>query len=335
MLHRLLRGVVLIVAVCVGFSTISTRATATPNATPAADCDPAKGTCVFKPLPEPKPASYNQTAITKIDLEKYPLVPEITEHVKQIYQEGLKKGNNIRIFSKIGDCMTATDDFMKPFSTTSYVLGDYDSLAKVIKVFAKVPARGSDSTVDSFDNPGLAAVSGFNSAGVLDSIWSDPKFCKADESPLSCEYRLSKPGIALIMFGTNDLKSIQSDQFNFYLRRVVVQTANAGIIPILSTFPVQPGFEKESDLFNQITVQIALDYDIPLMNLYAALKPLPHQGVDPVNTTHMTKPDNGNAGDLSKDGLQFGYNVHNLLTLQSLEAVLKAVAPDLLDSATR
>ena len=86
-------------------------------------------------------------------------------------------------------------------------------------------------------------------------------------------------------------------------------------------------------LFNKITVKVATDYDIPLINLYLALKPLPHQGVDPAQTTHMTKPDSGKSADFSKDGLQYGYNVRNLLTLQTLQAVIKSVSPHLLDGA--
>ena len=295
----------------------------------AEGCDPVKGTCKFTALPEPKPVKLNEAEIARIDLTTLPLVPKITEHIKAIYQEGLKKGNNIHVFSKVGDCMTATDDFLKPFSEAGYSLGDYGSLAKVIKFFEKDLV--GDTKLNSFANPGQAATSGFNAAGVLDSIWSDPKVCKPDESPLRCEYRIAKPGIALIMFGTNDMKSIQPDQFDFYLRRVVVQTANAGIIPVLSTFPVQPGLEKQSVLYNQITARIAADYDLPLINLYLGLKPLPNQGVDPVNTTHMTKPEKGTTGDLTKDSLTAGYNTRNLLTLQTLEAVLDAIDPTLLE----
>ncbi len=129
------------------------------------------------------------------------------------------------------------------------------------------------------------------------------------------------------MFGTNDIKSIEPKDFDLYLRRVVAQTINDGTIPILSTFPTQPGLEDKSILYNQITVKIAMDYDVPLINLWLALKPLPHQGIDPENNTHMTKPADGHVAYFTVDDLQAGYNVRNLLTLQTLEAVLKKVDP--------
>jgi hypothetical protein len=290
------------------------------------------------PFPEPKPGKFDQAAIEKIDLDTYPLVPTITDHVLSIYKEGVRKGNNIHVFSKIGDCMTATPDFMAPYASNNYDLGNYTALDKIIKYYVGIPARGKSAKApdnyDSFVNPGLAATSGFNAAGILDSIWSDPKVCKSNESPLSCEFRVSKPGIAVIMFGTNDIKSIKPDEFDLYLRRVVVQTINNGTIPILSTFPIQPGLEERSKLYNQITVQVATDYDVPLINLYLGLKPLPHQGVDPAVTTHMTKPDDGKTGSLTKDDLQAGYNVRNLLTLQTLGAVLAKVDPSMADLAS-
>jgi hypothetical protein len=290
----------------------------------------AEGSCPFVPLPEPKPGKFDQAAAAKIDLKSFPIVPEVPAHVKAIYQEGLRRGQNTRVFSKIGDCMTATPNFLEPIGKGEYSLASYTSLKKVIDYYAGVPVRGNEAEFDSFTNPGLAATSGFNAAGVLDVTWSDPKWCKGSESPLVCEYRVSKPSIAIIMFGTNDLKSITPDQFDFYLRQVVVQTANAGIVPLLSTFPVQPGAEAASLLYNQITAQIAVEYDLPLINLWLAFEPLPHKGVDPVDTTHMTKPDSGRAASFEEADLQAGYNMRNLVTLQALEAVLKVLEPDAL-----
>jgi hypothetical protein len=298
--------------------------------TPAATCAPGQEPCGFTPLPEPRPGQLDQAAIAQIDLTTYPAVPEIPAQVSAIYQEGLRRGNNPRTFSKVGDCMTATPNFLIPIASGDYDLGSYTSLKKVIDYFAGVPVHGTADKDDSFSNPGLAAASGFNAPSVLDPTWADPKWCKADESPLACEYHVSKPEFALIMFGTNDLKSITPEQYDFYLRRVVVQTINAGIVPILSTFPAQPGMVEKSILYNQVTVKVAVDYHIPLINLWLALKPLPNQGVDPVNTTHMTKPQDGHSAYFTTTDLQAGYNVRNLLTLQALEAVLKVVAPDAL-----
>jgi hypothetical protein len=75
-------------------------------------------------------------------------------------------------------------------------------------------------------------------------------------------------------------------------------------------------------------VQIAADYDIPLINLWLAFEPLPNKGIDPANSTHMTIPASGNTANFTEADLKAGYNMRNLLTLQTLEAVLKMVDPD-------
>lgn len=287
----------------------------------------------FKPVAEPKIGKFDPASIANIDLKAYPIVPEVSNYVSVIYQEGRRLGNNPSVFSKVGDCMTATEDFMAPFAKGDYNLDQYASLQAVIERFLGAPARTPDSGFDSFSNPGLAAASGFNAASVLDSTWSDPKWCGGDESPLSCEYRISKPSFAFIMFGTNDIKSVTPEQFEYYLRSVVVQTINVGVVPILSTFPNQPNQIDASVLYNKITVKVAQEYKIPLINLWLAFDPLPHQGVDPTNTTHMTKPDSGKTASFAKIDLTAGYNVRNLLSLQTLEAVLKVVDPGSLKKA--
>src|SRR5689334_16647435 len=94
--------------------------------TPTPTCDPAKSTCKFATLPVPKTSKLDQAAVEKINLDSYPLIPTIDDHVLLIYQEGMKKGNNLHVFSKDGDCMTATPDFMSPYAhNDNYDLGDY------------------------------------------------------------------------------------------------------------------------------------------------------------------------------------------------------------------
>lgn len=284
----------------------------------------------FTPLPEPTEGSPDEAALKQIDLKAYPILPDLegddalAGYVRAVYTEGQRLGNHPAVFSKAGDCMTANPDFLTPFAKPGgYDLGEYQSLQAVIDYYAAEIVRSPDSGLNSFSNPSLAAASGFNAASVLDPTWSDPALCGAEESPLSCEYRLSRPAVALILFGTNDQKSLTLGQFDYYLRRVLVQTLNAGIVPLVSTFPNQPGFVEKSILFNQVVVRAALDYNVPLINLWRAFEPLPDQGIDPKEPTHMTTPASGNVASFAPADLTAGHNMHNLLTLQALEALRK------------
>ena len=49
-----------------------------------------------------------------------------------------------------------------------------------------------------------AARIGFTASAVLDAAWADARACQRGESPLACEFRLTRPSLAFISLGTND-----------------------------------------------------------------------------------------------------------------------------------
>ncbi len=223
-------------------------------------------------------AAFDPAAAAAIQLDDIPVLPQITDTARQIFARGQQAGRDPHVFSKIGDCMTASPNFMVPFSTAGgYDLGDYQNLQPVIDYFSASTIRDQ---YNALSNPGLATTTGFTTVSVQDPIWADPQFCSANESPLTCEYRVSNPAFALIMFGTNDTTFFEADSFNQYLRQIIDQTIAANIVPVLYTFPERPEFPDKSILFNQIVVQIAQDYDLPLINLYRALEDLPDKGIN-------------------------------------------------------
>ena len=292
--------------------TSATLATPTPSA-PTRPAPPVLG-------------GFDPATVADIALDDYAIIPEIGAQAKAIYQAGIAAGNNPRVFSKLGDCMTENPNFLAPFSAGQYELGEYASLQTVIEQFAGTPARaGQGWTDDSFATVGFAAASGFNIAGPLDPIWANPKWCTAGESPLACEYRVAKPSLAIIMFGTNDVTYTNADTYNFYLRTLVATTLDHNILPLLNTFPTRPEDPAKSLLLNQIVVKVALDYGVPLVNLNRALEPLPHHGVDPADTIHLNVPPSARTDVFTTENLHYGFPMRNLVTLQTLEAVLDGV----------
>jgi hypothetical protein len=130
------------------------------------------------------------------------------------------------------------------------------------------------------------------------------------------------------MFGTNDTTFFEPEAFNGYLRQIIDQTIKANIVPILYTFPERPEFPEKSILFNQIIVQIAKDYDLPLINLYRALETLPDKGINLKDPIHLSSPIDDNAGNFTPENLERGYTLRNLLTLQSLDVMIKGLNED-------
>ena len=72
-------------------------------------------------------------------------------------------------------------------------------------------------------------------------------------------------------------------------------------------------------------VRAALDYDLPLINLNRALEPLPDHGVNPADMIHLSVPPDGRVDLFTTEDLQYGFTVRNLVTLQTLQALLSAV----------
>ncbi len=265
-------------------------------------------------------------AASEIDLHELPVLPQITDSARELYARGQAAGLNAHVVSKIGDCMTASENFLVPFGMDDYDLGDYGDLQPVIDNFTATPARGEGFEENSFTNPGLATAQGFTTVSVLDSLWADPQWCAANESPLTCEYRVSQPAFALIMFGTNDTFFFDADAFDGYMRQIIDQTVTSEIVPVLFTFPERPEFPQKTLLFNQIIAKIAADYDLPLINLYVALEDLPDKGVNLGDPIHLSSPIDGNAGNFTPANLERGYTFRNLITLQALQVLMEGIA---------
>ena len=74
-------------------------------------------------------------------------------------------------------------------------------------------------------------------------------------------------------------------------------------------------------------IKLAQDYDLPLVNLWLAIQDLPFHGVDQVQPIHLSIPEDGQTGDFTTN-LDYGYTVRNLITLQTLDILLKGLDVD-------
>lgn len=78
-----------------------------------------------------------------------------------------------------------------------------------------------------------------------------------------------KPEVALIMFGTNDIRrgSIEAHEQN--LRALIQRCLDKGVVVILSTIPPMHGFDQQVRETVQVQRQIAADLCVPLIDFYA------------------------------------------------------------------
>src|SRR6185369_11171001 len=102
---------------------------------------------------------------------------------------------------------------------------------------------------NSFNTRSMAAHSALTAGAVLD--WQVTNMvtdqCNPKESPLLCEFRMNKPAFAIIMFGVVDVITLQPWQFNAFMRKIVQESINHGVVPILSTSAENPSSPKSRE----------------------------------------------------------------------------------------
>lgn len=255
---------------------------------------------------------FDPSAYAAIVLHAYPIIPASMGRAAAIFERGQTLHANPNTISKIGDCISDNEHFLSPFGWNRYNLGNYIQLQGVINHFSESLAYDS-----------LAAYDGLVTTAVLDPLFANPLACQPGETPLRCELRVHQPSVAIIMFGAQDLLFTPPADFDTNLRRIVHETIEAGVVPVLSTFPGNLEHWQEDVFYNQIVVQVALDYNIPLMNMWRALEDIPNHGLN-ADGRHLSLPIT-TAGDFTGENLKRGYTLRNLVTLQTLDAVWRSV----------
>ncbi len=279
------------------------------------------GAVVLPPTPLPQAA---QAVAQSAAPPPASYVSGITETARQIFQLGQARGNRAGVFSKVGDSITVATYVLYPFGWNAYDLRQYSAYEAVIDFFSSADARGGRN---SFANISLAANNGWSTTSVLSPASADLSACNPGESPLYCEYRLVRPSIALIMLGTNDVGLMTPQEYAANLARIVQISRDMGVIPCLSTIPNRTGYELVVDQFNQIIRETARQFDIPLVDYYAAMQSLPNQGLswDGVHPSWPPGDDYNMSAHFTPANLNYGYTIRNLTALQALDAIWRQV----------
>ena len=231
--------------------------------------------------------------------------------MQDVYGRGQQMGRNARVVTKVGDSLSADRFYLAAMAADERTLGPFDYLAPTIDYYS--PAA---------DETSIAAQVGLSSIVVTDPFWADPDTCQPNEAPLACEYRVKNPSIAFIMFGPNDVLSMDADRYGDNMRQITETTLDAGIIPVLSTFSYSPDSELwwQSVEFNLQLVDIADEYDVPLINLWAASRPLENYGLDR-DLVHMKQSGFGYLKYDTGHETFYGSSLRNLLAVRTLHEI--------------
>jgi hypothetical protein len=164
----------------------------------------------------------------------------------------------------------------------------------------------------------------------------------ADEHVATWLARLN-PEVAVIMFGSNDVQSLDTPEYRTKLRSVVERCLANGTVVILSTIPPRHGFEAKASAFARAAREVAAALRVPLVDYHAeilARRPRDWDGAldqfreyqdydvptllsrDGVHPSHPRRFQD----DYSKEALRSnGYSLRNYLVLMKYAEVLRAL----------
>src|SRR5206468_4255728 len=77
--------------------------------------------------------------------------------------------------------------------------------------------------------------------------------------------------VALIMFGTNDLHSLEAGEYQDKLREVCRRCLENGTVVILSTIPPRHGFVEKSREFAEAARALARELALPIIDYHAEI----------------------------------------------------------------
>lgn len=279
--------------------------------TPAVS-NPAEGATAGNAL-----ALSGDIATLEAQLAAVPIVPQgITGRTQVLFDAARRAGRNLQRFTKVGDCNSENLAFMYGFDWDNYSLGAYGGLQSTVDYFS-----------GSFAQASVAGRVGYSAVTVIDALWADPAVCRSGEAPVFCELRTSNAAFVIIMFGANDISILTNERYESAMRRILDLSIQANVVPILSTFPTdpaQPDRWLKALQLNVITVNLAREYDLPVMNFWLAAKNLPSAGMATDNAHLTTHSGSSIVFDGSAEN-QFGFTARNLVVLQTLDVIRRGL----------
>jgi len=191
-----------------------------------------------------------------------PIIPAVDPSIRAVYEYGQTLGNDPRAFSIFGDCQTRPEEFFGILETNPAVLMNLSpELNETIENFH-----------GSFNRESPTAQDGMTPGALLWTQWHQGNFtCTFEETPVECELRIHRPSFVIIQVGTH-FESRNTE----YLRKIILQLMDAGVVPILAT---KADNRELDDRVNRDMAMLAAEYDLPLWNFWAALSDLPDRGL--------------------------------------------------------
>jgi hypothetical protein len=228
-------------------------------------------------VPSIQPGETNDIEVTEntmevqlmpADWQNWAVLPQVSNKMKEIYRQGVVKGNNVRAFSVVGDCLSEPEVFLGIY--------DHPNLYQIDENNAPLK-RTINRFAGSFSRQGEAVRNGLSAPSVLSPEWANPDHCLQEETPVDCELRSHRPVIVFVLLGTNWVPQVTGDRYEKYLTKIVQKIVQSGAVPILAT----KADNREGDhKVNLAIARVANKEEVPLWNFWRAVQEMPNGGLD-------------------------------------------------------
>ena len=259
--------------------------------------------------------------IYSTDRSLSPITPYVAENLRAIAAREL--GLSGAVFAKVGASATVSSNFMHCFAGDYVDVDGRDYLTATIAHFLAGDADGTDP----YQRTSLTATVGWSAGAAL----------AGDPSPLEQELAAISPRYAVIMYGTNDIQLGNIDAYGRNLLDMADLLVAAGVIPVYTTImPRDDSASADAEVprYNAVVRAVAQAYQVPLVDLHRELLPLDDHGLGGDGIHPSVYRDGGARGCVfTATGLTYGYNIRNLLTIETLRRLERIVdggeaAPD-------
>lgn len=254
-------------------------------------------------------------ALYPSDRTHSPITPYVVTRLAEVLAVNPTSAHDL--FMKVGDSITASGAFLFCFAGDNVDLDTHTELQPTLDLYRGASVLGTTP----FDRDSNSVLSGRT------AYWA----MTGDPCPLVQEMDAVNPAVGEVMLGTNDIGWYGADHlstldwYHGYMFDLVDAMLARGIIPVLSTIPPRDDDASHDawvPTFNATIRAFAQGRQIPLVDFHRELAELPSHGLSG-DGVHPNASGSG-ACVLDAAGLQFGYNVRNLITLEALDRVRRA-----------
>jgi len=220
------------------------------------------------------------------------------------------------VFAKMGGSSVESQAFLHCFASDDVELDVHEDLTPTLAFFRE----GRAPRESPFARDSVATAVG----------WSLRQGLGGRPPRVLREVHAIHPRYALAFFGGNDVQARNPRRFGERMLALVDLLEAQGVVPILgATLPRRdsPQMDEWSRRYNRVSQAIAQAKGLPYIDFYQAFAGLPVLGLarDGVHP-NVHRHDRGFAPcHLTPEGLERGQNVRNLLTLQALDRLHRAL----------